>query len=1050
MSRFFVYRPVMAWVIALFFVLFGVLALRALPVEQLPDIAPPSVTVNATFVGADAQTVDSAVTAIIERELNGVENFRQMSSSSRANGTAQIQVLFQAGTDLDKARSDIQDRVSRVERRLPEEVRQAGIRVTQAQQGFLMMIALQSKGNVRSPLELGEFATQNVGEELRRINGVGDVMLFGSGFAMRIWLDREKLASFGLSPAEVMAAVREQNAQTGAGSLGAQPAPADAEFTAQIVNRGRLDSAEEFRQIILRSTTDGALVRLGDVARVELANDTYAFSMRLNGQPAAGLAVSMTTGANALGTANLVRARLDELSRGFPPDILWTIPFDTSPFVRESVRSVAMTMVQAMVLVSLVVLLFLQSWRTMFLPTLVVPVSLIATCIGLLAFGMSINMLSLFAMVVAIGILNDDAIVIVENVERIMQEEGLEPKPATVKAMQQLTGAIIATTLVLLAVFIPMGFFPGSAGGIYRQFAVTLSVSLILSTVLSLTLAPAICGSLLRPHDAESPDGGPGSRLFARFNRMMAAFGERHVRIVGAMVARPLPWLVGFVAAVALTLLLYMRMPTGFLPDEDQGTLMVAYSGAPGSTQPRTQQAIARAEAVLMAQPEVANVVTVLGFSLFGQGQNMGMSMVSLKPWPERRAAASHSIALVQRLNMLLSNLPELTVFAINPPAMPSLGAASGFSMRIQDRAGAGSAAVAAAAMGLVQAAAAEPVLMGVRPDATPPTPQLVVDVDRIKARALGLNLAQVNQALATMFGSAYVNDFVYQQNVLRVLVQAEADQRMSAEDIGALKLSNNIGESVRFSAFTRTRWTTGPQQVDRFNGFLSAGVSGQAAPGVSSGTAIRTMERLAAQQLPPGMGFEWTGTAAEEIEGSGQIPLLLGLSVLVAFLLLAALYESWSVPVAVLLVVPLGMLGAVALTTARGMPADMYFNVGLIAIIGLAAKNAILIIQFALDEESRGVDTLQATLAASRQRLRPILMTSLTFLVGMLPLVFASGAGAGGRQAVGTGVVGSMAAATALGIFYTPLFYYLIRKWLRPRHADVAARPAGEAGDAA
>lgn len=1049
MSRFFVYRPVMAWVIALFFVLFGVLALRALPIEQLPDIAPPSVTVHAAFVGADAQTVDSAVTAIIERELNGVENFRQMSSSSRANGTAQIQVLFQAGTDLDKARSDIQDRVSRVERRLPEEVRQAGIRVTQAQQGFLMMIALQSKGNVRSPLELGEFATQNVGEELRRINGVGDVMLFGSGFAMRIWLDREKLASFGLSPAEVMAAVREQNAQTGAGSLGAQPAPADAEFTAQIVNRGRLDSAEEFRQIILRSTTDGALVRLGDVARVELANDTYAFSMRLNGQPAAGLAVSMTTGANALGTANLVKARMEELSRSFPPDIQWTIPFDTSPFVEASVNSVATTMVQAMVLVSLVVLLFLQSWRTMFLPTLVVPVSLVATCIGLLAFGMSINMLSLFAMVVAIGILNDDAIVIVENVERIMQEEGLEAKEATVKAMQQLTGAIIATTLVLLAVFIPMGFFPGSAGGIYRQFAVTLSVSLVLSTVLSLTLAPAICGSLLKPHGG--PGRGPLGRLYAGFNRMMAGFGERHVRIVGSMVARPVPWLIGFVIAVTLTVLLYMRMPTGFLPDEDQGTLMVAYSGAPGSTLPRTQQAIARAEAVLMAQPEVANVVTVLGFSLFGQGQNMGMSMVSLKPWSDRRADESHSIALVQRLNMLLSNLPELTVFAINPPAMPSLGAASGFSMRIQDRAGAGSAAVAAAAMGVVQAASAEPILMGVRPDATPPTPQLVVDVDRIKARALGLNLAQVNQALATMFGSAYVNDFVYQQNVLRVLVQAEADQRMSADDIGALKLSNNLGESVRFSAFTRTRWTTGPQQVDRFNGFLSAGVSGQAAPGVSSGTAIRAMERIAEQQLPPGMGFEWTGTAAEEIEGSGQIPLLLGLSVLVAFLLLAALYESWSVPVAVLLVVPLGMLGAVALTSARGMPADMYFNVGLIAIIGLAAKNAILIIQFALDEEGKGVDTLQATLEASRQRLRPILMTSLTFLVGMLPLVFASGAGAGGRQAVGTGVVGSMAAATALGIFYTPLFYYLIRKRLRPGHTYVAAKPTGtEAGDEA
>ncbi len=1029
MNRFFVYRPVMAWVIALFFILFGGIALTALPVEQLPDIAPPSITVNSTFVGADAQTVDGAVTSIIEKELNGVDHFRQIASSSRANGTSQVTVFFQAGTDIDKARTDVQNRIARVERRLPEEVRQAGIRVTQAQQGFLMMVGLQSKGNVRNTLELGDFATQNVSEELRRLHGVGDVTLFGSGFAMRIWLDREKLANFRLSPNEVMAAIREQNAQAPGGSLGMQPAPAGTEFTAQIVNRGRLSTPEQFRQIILRSNAEGALVRLSDVARVELANDSYAFSMRLDGQPAAGVAVTMASGANALSTARAVKARLQELSRSFPADIVWTVPFDTTPFIQESVTNVVSTMVQAMVLVSIVVLLFLQSWRTMFLPTLVVPLSLVAACVGLLAFGLTINMLSLFAMVVAIGILNDDAIVIVENVERIMQEEGLDAKEATVKAMQQLTGAIIATTLVLLAVCVPMGFFPGAAGGIYREFSVTLSVSLVLSTILSLTLAPAICGSMLKPRGSDASRKGPVGMVFNGFNRMMARFSESQVRGVGHMIARPWPWVIVFAVAVGLTAYLYARMPTSFLPDEDQGVLMVAYTGAPGSTQPRTAQAIAEAEAILMAQPEVENVVTVLGFSLFGQGQNHGMSMVSLKPWPERSSAQSHSIALAQRLNGVLSSIPQLSVFALNPPAMPALGSASGFSMRIQDRAGAGSAAVAAAGVSLAQVAAGRPELMGVRPDISPPTPQLALDVDRVKARALGLNLGQVNQAVATMFGSAYVNDFIYQQNVLRVLVQAEPEQRTTASDIGRMQLANNVGELVPFSAFTTTRWTTGPQQVDRFNGFLSAGVSGQAAPGVSSGRAIQQMTDIAAQHLPPGMAFEWTGTALEELEGSGQVALLLGISLVMAFLLLAALYESWSTPVAVLLIVPLGMLGAVVLTSLRGMPADIYFTVGLIAIIGLAAKNAILVIQFALDEEAKGVDTLSATLDAARQRLRPILMTSLTFLVGMLPLVFAAGAGAGGRQAVGTGVVGSMAAATVFGIFFTPLFYYLVRK---------------------
>ncbi|KRG42859.1 multidrug transporter [Stenotrophomonas panacihumi] len=1040
MSGFFVYRPVLAWVVALFALLFGGIALHSLPVEQYPDVAPPSLSIAATFVGADAQTVDRTVTSVIENELNGVDDFLFMTSTSRANGTAQIRVTFRSGTDLDRARSQVQDRLARVEPRLPEEVRQMGVHVTQSSTGFLMLIALQSQGGQRNALELGDFAARNIADELRRLPGVGDVSLFGSGYAMRIWLDREKLVSFGLSPAEVMAAIREQNAQTAGGGLGLQPVAPGTETTAQIVTRGRFSSAAQFRQIIVRATPDGATVRLGDIARVELGNDTYAFNLTLNGEEAAGLAVSLSSGANALATARLVRERLESLQATFPPDVRWSTPFDTTPFITESVSGVVRTMIEAMVMVSIVVLLFLQSWRAMLLPTLVVPISLVGTCLGLLAFGMSINLLSLFAMVVAIGILNDDAIVIVENVERIMREDGLEARPATAKAMGQLSGAIIATSMVLWAVFVPMGFFPGSAGGIYRQFAVTLSVSLGVSTILSLTLAPAICGATLRPHDPAAP--GPGRRLFGAINRALEKSSRFYADGVGKLLKRPWLWVGVFVAAVLLTGLLYARLPGGFLPEEDQGYLFVAYNGAPGATVARTREAVRQAEAILRQQPEVRNVATVVGFSFFGQGQNVGMSFVDLKPWAERGGAAHGATALARRMNGAMLGIPQAQVFVLNPPAIQALGNASGFTMKIEDRGGAGERALQATAMALAQRAAASDQVAGVRPEGMPRAPQLFVDIDRTQARALGVPLGQVNQALGVMFGSAYVNDFVHQGNVARVFVQGEAAQRMRAEDVADLRVIGSSGQSVPFSAFARTHWTVGEQQVERYNGFLSATVSGQAAPGVSSGAALREMERLAAEVLPPGMRFEWTGTAREEQEAAGQVGLLLGLALLVAFLLLAALYESWTTPVAVLLAVPFGILGAVVFTGARGMSADVYFNVGLVTIIGLAAKNAILIVQFGLDEEARGVPTDQAILAAAHQRLRPILMTSLTFIVGMLPLVFAVGAGAASRQAVGTGVLGSMFTATLFGIFYTPLFYYLLRRRAGARTPPPQAAP--------
>lgn len=1033
MNRFFVYHPVFAWVIALFALLFGGIALSRLPVETYPNIAPPSVNVSASFPGADAATLDRTVTSVIEREMNGVDDFLYMSAVSRSNGTAQITVTFKPGVDLEVARSQVQDRLGRAEPRLPQEVRQLGVRVTASSSGFLMLISLKSKSGNTSALEMGNFAANNLVDDLRRTPGVGDVMLFGSSYAMRIWLDRDRLAGFGLSPAEVLASVREQNSQAAGGGLGLQPIAPGSEFAAQIITQTRFSTAQQFREIIVASRPDGSTVRLGDVARVELGQDNYGFRGTLNGEETVGLAVQLASGASALSTAVAVRERMEELQRDFSPDVAWTVPFDTTPFIVTSVENVLRTMVETIILVSIVVFLFLQRWRTTLVPTLIVPIALIGACIGLLLFGMSINLLSLFAMVVAIGILNDDAIVIVENVERIIRDEGLSPKEATVKAMDQVAGAIVATTFVLIAVFTPMAFFPGSSGGIYRQFAITLSVSIVVSTVLSLTLAPALCGSLLKAPKPPDPERKPNwlDRFFNGFNSALDKGIVRYVRAVDAMIARPVRWLVVFLVACVVTALLFMRLPGGFLPNEDQGYVFVAYTAAPGASMQRTQEAVDQAEAFLRKQPQVRNVITVIGFSIFGQGQTQAMSFVDLHPWEKRRGPDDSSTALVQRANRaFFFGIPQATVFSLEPPPIASLGNASGFSMILQDRTGDGST-LAQSGQAMLAEAAKSPVLTGVRLESLPPTPQLYVDIDRIKARALGLQIGQVNQALSIVFGSAYANDFVHEGNVLRVFVQGDAPQRMGAEDIAALRVRNDQGEMVPFSAFSTMQWTSGPQQLERYNGFPSVTLSGQAAPGRSSGTALEEMERIAAEVMTPGLGFEWTGTAFEERQAGGQIGALLGLSVIVVFLLLAALYESWSIPLAVLLVVPLGVIGAVVLTGARGMSADIYFNVGLITIIGLAAKNAILIIQFALDEEARGTPTVVATRQAAEQRLRPILMTSLTFVIGMFPLVIAAGAGAASRQAVGTGVMGSMLTATAFGIFFTPLFFIAARKWL-------------------
>ena len=1044
---FFIRRPVFAWVIALGILLGGVLALRSLPVEQYPSIAPPALRIGVTYPGADASVLETNVTQVIEQELNGVEGFLYMDSSSRSNGSASIELTFEAGTDIDIAQMEVQNRLSRVEQRLPEEVRRQGIQVFQASRDFLLIISLFSENGTMSTLELGHFATTRVLDELRRVQGVGDIREFYTAYAMRIWLNPDRLASFGLSAADVLAAVQEQNSQSAGGALGDLPLAEGIEINAPLETRGRFSTPEEFASIILRATPDGSAIRLRDVARVELGAQNYTSRSELNGQPAAGLAVQLSPGANALDTAAAVKQRMRELAEGFPEDIAWTVPFDSTPFISSSIQQVVVTLLQAMALVVLVMLLFLQNWRTTVIPTIVIPITLAGTCLGLWIAGFSINLLSLFGMVLAIGTLVDDAIVVVENVKRIMDEEQLPPYQATVKAMEQVTAPIIGTTLALIAVFVPLAFFPGSTGGIYRQFAVTLSIAVATSTVLALVLTPALCAALLKP--SQPDDGKPGlsQRIFGPFNRWMERTTDRYHHAVGGMLARPLWFLLAFVGLLALTAFLYLRMPSAFLPDEDQGSLMTVIQAPAGATIERTEEAVEQVKAFYAEHPLVEDAITVYGFSFFGQGQAHAMSFVRLIPWDQRTEDGSSAQALVREAMGRFSQIKEARVFALNPPSIPGLGVAGGFTFKLEDRGGAGYQALLNARNQLLGKASESPVLQNVRPEGADDAPRLRVNIDRIKARALGLSINEVNATLAIAFGSAYANDFNRDGRVLQVLLQAEAPYRMTPQDVLDLKVINDQGESVPFGAFTTVDWTEGPTQLQRYNGYPALTLSGSAAPGSTTGEAMTEMERLASE-LPGSFSYEWTGASLEEQQASGQVGLLLGLSLLVVLMVLAALYESWTVPIAVLLVVPFGALGAVLFAMIRDLPADVYFNVGLVTIIGLSAKNAILIVEFAIEEEGHGKNLTDAVMNAVRLRFRPILMTSLTFILGMLPLVLSTGAGAAGRVAVGTGVMGGMIVATLLGLFYIPLFYLSVRRWLtkrRPPTAEDKAHPAEE-----
>jgi multidrug efflux pump len=1031
--RFFIDRPIFSWVIAIGILLAGIIALRSLPVEQYPSVAPPSLTIGVTYPGADAKTLEQNVTQVIEQELNGVEGFLYMASTSESNGTASINLTFEAGTDIDNAQMEVQNRLRRVEQRLPEDVRRQGISVTEANSGFLLIVAITSKSGNTDPMEVNNFANTRVLDELRRVNGVGNVQAFAPEYAMRIWLDPQKLASYNLSAAEALGAVQEQNSQTPGGQLGDQPIAKGAQLNAVITTQGRFTKPEQFESIILRANPDGSAVTLADVGRVELGSASYLFSSELNGKPMAGLAVQLTPGANALATAEGVRSQMAALEKGFPPDITWSIPYDTTPFIQLSIEEVVITLVEAMVLVFLVMFLFLQNWRATVIPTVVVPIALAGACLGLWMFGFSINVLTLFGMVLAIGILVDDAIVVIENVERIMNEEHLSPYDATVKAMGQITSAIIGITLVLIAVFIPMAFFPGSTGGIYRQFSMTLAISIAFSALLALTLTPALCATLLKPHDNAARKGKIGAsfdRFFARFNSWFGRTTDRYQGGVGKMLASPLRWLGVFAAMVLVTGLLFTRLPGSFLPQEDQGYLITVVQAPPGATSQRTAEATKQVKAFFAEQPQVANIVLVNGFSFFGQGQANAIMFTPLKPWDERTGDGDSADAIAGKAMGTLMGIKEAFAFSLSPPSIPELGTSSGFTFKLQDRGANGREALVAARNQMLGGAMQSKLLANVRPEGQEDAPVLKVDIDRIQARALGLSIGDVNATLAISFGSAYANDFTREGRVLRVLLQADAASRMTPQDVLDLRVRSANGGMVPFGSFSKAAWSAEAPQLQRYNGYPAMTISGEPAPGQSTGEAMAEMERLA-ETLPSGFAFEWTGISYEEKQSAGQIGLLLGLSLVVVFLLLAALYESWAVPVSVLLVVPLGVLGAVLFSMFRGLSADIYFNVGLITIIGLSAKNAILIVEFAIEQEAEGKSTLDAVMEAVKLRLRPIIMTSLAFILGMVPLVIASGAGAASRIAVGSGVMGGMVAATLLGIFFIPLFYLSVRKWI-------------------
>jgi len=1025
MARFFIDRPIFAWVLALFIMVLGGVAIKQLPIAQYPTVAPPSIVVSVAYPGASAQTLDDSVISVIEREMNGSPGMIYMESTSQANGTGSITISYETGTDPDLAQVDVQNRLSRATPRLPAAVTQQGVRVDKARSNFLLFTILSSSDPNWDVVALGDYASRNVLPEIQRIKGVGQAQLFGTEKAMRIWIDPAKLVGFNLSPTDVNNAIRSQNAQVASGTIGDLPLAKGQQITATVVVTGQLSTIEQFGNIVLRANPDGSAVRLKDVARIEIGGQAYSTSTRLNGRFAAGIGVQLSPSGNALETAQLIKARMAQLQKYFPKGMRYDIPYDSTKFIQISISQVVETLVEAVILVFIVMFVFLQNIRYTLIPTIVVPVALLGSFATLLALGFSINVLTMFGMVLVIGIVVDDAIVVVENVERIMSEEGLSPLLATRKAMSQISGAIIGVTVVLISVFVPLAFFAGSVGNIYRQFSAVMVSSIAFSAFLALSLTPALCANLLKPVEAGHHMEKRG--FFGWFNRTFSLNAKRYETVVGKILHRSGRALVVFALLIGLVGLIFARMPNSFLPNEDQGYIIGNIQLPPGASAERTSAVLKAMESYVLKQPEVADMVAVTGFSFSGQGQNMGLAFIPLKSWDERKAKGSDAQSLATRITMHMGALRDSFIFVVSPPPIPELGRGTGFSFRLQDRGGLGHAALLQARNQLLGMAMKDPILTGIRPEGLEDAPQLQLDIDRAKAQALGVTFDAINSALSTSIGSSYVNDFPNQGRLQRVVVQADAPQRMQPEDLLKINALNTKGQPVPLSAFAATRWITGPMQSIRYNGYPAMSISGDASPGHSTGDALTEMQKLA-DKLPAGIAYEWTGQSREEILAGSTVFVLIGFALLAVFLALAALYESWSIPVSVLLVVPLGVLGSLLAATMRGMPNDVYFKVGLITVIGLAAKNAILIVEFAKDLQAQGKSPLEAALAAAHLRFRPIVMTSLAFILGVLPLVVASGAGAASQRAIGTGVMGGMITATMLGVFFVPVFFVVIR----------------------
>ena len=1045
MPQFFIHRPVFAWVIALFIVLLGVLAIPQLPISRYPTVAPPTVSLYATYPGATPKTLNDSVVSLIERELSSVRHLLYFESSVDTSGSAEIKATFKPGTNPELAQVDVQNRIKAVEPRLPQAVRQNGLQVESATSSFLLLVGLISPGGEFDELALNDYMARNIVEELRRIEGVGRVQLFGTEQAMRVWVDPAKLISYGLSMGDLTQAIQQQNMQIAPGRVGDAPIAPGQRVTTPLTVQGQLTSPEQFAAIVLRAHADGSRLVLGDVARVELGAQSYAFSNREDGKPATSAAVQLSPGANAVRTAAAVQKRMAELASILPQGMQHTISFNTAPFVKISIEKVVQTLVEAMVLVFLVMYLFLQNLRYTLIPAIVAPVALLGTFAVMLVAGFSINVLTMFGMVLAIGIIVDDAIVVVENVERLMAEEGLSPRDATLKAMKEITGAIIGITLVLTAVFIPMAFASGSVGVIYQQFTLSMAVSILFSAFLALSLTPALCATLLKPVAAGHHEK---KGFFGWFNRGFERLTNRYEAHVTGLVRRTGRMMLLFAAIVAILVFALRQLPSAFLPEEDQGYFMTSIQLPADATAERTLDVVKRYEEHVAQRPGIASSISVLGFSFAGSGPNAAMAFTTLKDWDQRNGAtAGEEVSLAQKA---MEHAPEGAIMVLQPPAIDELGTSSGFTMYLQDRTGQGHAALKSATDQLLALAGSSSVLGSAYQDSLPSGTSVRLEIDRQKAQALGVGFAAISETLSTAMGSLYVNDFPNAGRMQQVIVQADAPARMQIDDVLRLNVRNAAGGMVPLAEFATPVWSETPLQLVRYQGFLASRISGTPAPGASSGAAMAEMERLVAQ-LPPGFAVAWTGQSLQERQSAAQAPLLMALSMLVVFLVLAALYESWSIPLSVMLVVPLGLLGAVAAVLLRGMPNDVFFKVGLITIIGLSAKNAILIVEFAKQLREEGQDLREAAIKAARLRLRPILMTSLAFALGVVPLMLASGASAETQHAIGTGVFGGMVSGTVLAVFFVPVFFVFVLEWQRriagPRGSARRPPPAADPG---